>query len=79
MQSFADIQRKTLEIQQRKLDLAVVKEKARVKELELKAKEYDTILLAEESKIMIADLSAFDPARRAWFKSKQAMIRAHDT
>jgi hypothetical protein len=79
IQSFADIQRKTLEIQQRKLDLAVVKEKARIKELELKAKEYEAILLAEESKIMIADLSALNPARRAWFESKQAMIRAHDT
>jgi hypothetical protein len=41
MQSFTDIQRKTLEIQQRKLDLAEVKERARAKELELKAKEYE--------------------------------------
>jgi hypothetical protein len=37
MQSFTDIQRRTLEIQQRKLDLAEVKERARAKELELKA------------------------------------------
>jgi hypothetical protein len=27
---------------------------------------------------MMADLSASDPARRAWFESKQAMIRAYD-
>jgi hypothetical protein len=78
IQSFADKQRKTLEIQQRKLDLAEVKEKARAKKLELKAKEYDAILLAEESKIMMADLSALDLARRAWFKSKQVIIRARD-
>jgi hypothetical protein len=69
MQSFTDIQRKTLKIQQRKLDLA---------ELELKAKEYEATLLAEESKIMMADLSALDPARRAWFESKQVMIHARD-
>jgi hypothetical protein len=78
MQSFADIQRRTLKIQQRKLDLAEVKERARAKKLELKAKEYEATLLAEESKIMMADLSALDPARRAWFESKQAMIRARD-
>jgi hypothetical protein len=77
-QSFADIQRKTLEIQQRKLDLAEVKERARANELELKAKEYEATLLAEESKIMMADFSALDPARRARFESKQAMIRAGD-
>jgi hypothetical protein len=35
-QSFADIQRKTLEVQQRKLNLTEVKERARTKELELK-------------------------------------------
>jgi hypothetical protein len=55
-----------------------VKERARAKELELKAKEYETTLLAEESKIMMADLSALDPTRRVWFESKQAMIRAHN-
>jgi hypothetical protein len=64
IQSFADIQRKTLEVQQRKLDLVEVKESARSKELELKAKEREAILLVEESNIMMADLSALDPARR---------------
>jgi hypothetical protein len=78
MQSFANIQRRTLEFQQRKLDLAEVKKRARAKELELKAKEYEATLLAEESKIMMTNLSALDPARRAWFESKQAMIRARD-
>jgi hypothetical protein len=78
IQSFPGIQSRTLEIQQRKLDLAEVKERARSKELELKAKEYEATLLAEESKIMMADLSALDPARRAWFESKQAMICARD-
>jgi hypothetical protein len=38
MQSFTDIQNKTLEVQQRKLDLAEVKEKASAKKLELKAR-----------------------------------------
>jgi hypothetical protein len=75
MQSFADIQSKPLEVQQRKLDLAEVKERESAKELELKAKECNSTLLAEESKIMMADLSVLDPARRAWFESKQAMIR----
>jgi arginine utilization protein RocB len=65
MQSFTDIQRKTLEVQQRKLDLAEVKERARAKELELKVKECEATLLAEESKIMMVDLSVLDPARRA--------------
>jgi hypothetical protein len=37
-----DIQRKTLEIQQRKLDLAELKERTRAKELELKAKQRST-------------------------------------
>jgi hypothetical protein len=78
IQSFADIQRKTLEVQEKKLDLAEVKERARAKELELKAKECEATLLTEESKIMIADLSALDPTRRAWFESKQAIIRAYD-
>jgi hypothetical protein len=58
IQSFADVQRKTLEEQQRKLDLVEVKERARAKELELKAKECEATLLAEESKIMMDDLSA---------------------
>jgi hypothetical protein len=78
IQSFTDIQRKTLEVQQRKLDLAEAKEKERAKELELKTKKCEATLLADESKIMVADLSALDPARRAWFESKQAMIRACD-
>jgi hypothetical protein len=56
---------------QRKLDLAKVKEKARAKELELKVKECKAILLVEESKIMMADSSALDPARKAWFENKQ--------
>jgi hypothetical protein len=34
-----------------------VKEKARAKELELKTKEFEAILLAEESKIIMADLT----------------------
>jgi hypothetical protein len=55
IQSFTDIQRKTLEVQQRKLDLAEVKEKVRAKELELRAKECKATLLADESKIMMAD------------------------
>jgi hypothetical protein len=55
-----------------------MKERARTKELELKAKEYEATLLAEESKIMMADLSALDPARKTWFESKQATIRARD-
>jgi hypothetical protein len=29
-------------------------------------------LLAEESKIMMADLSALDPTRRTWFESLRA-------
>jgi hypothetical protein len=78
MQCFTDIQRKILEVQQRKLDLADMKERARAKELELKAKECEATLLAEESKIMMADLSTLDPARRAWFESKDAMIRARN-
>jgi hypothetical protein len=78
MQSFIDTQRKTLEVQQRKIDFSEVKERARAKELELKAKECEVTLFAEESKIMMADLSALDSARRAWFESKQAMIRPRD-
>jgi hypothetical protein len=77
-QSFFDIQRTTLEVQQRKLVLAEVKERARAKELELKAKECKATLLAEESKIMMADLIALDPVRRTWFESKQAIIRPRD-
>jgi hypothetical protein len=38
----------------------------------------EATLLAEESKIMMADLSALDPTRRAWFENKQVMIRARD-
>jgi hypothetical protein len=67
MLGFTDIHRKTLEVQQRKLELAEVKEKARAKELELKAKECEAILLADESKIMMADLIALNQTRRAWF------------
>jgi hypothetical protein len=78
MQSFTDIQRKTLEVQQWKLDLTEVKERARVEELELKAKECEATLFVKESKIMMADLSALDPTRRAWFERKQVMIRARD-
>jgi hypothetical protein len=52
-----------------------VKERARAKELELKANECEATLLAEESKIMMVNLSVLDPTRRAWFKNKQAMNR----
>jgi hypothetical protein len=76
MQSFADIQRKTLEVQQRKLDLAEVKERVGAKELELKTKECEDTLLAVERKIMMADLNALDPERRAWFEENQTIIRA---
>jgi hypothetical protein len=78
MQSFTSIERKTLEVQQRKLDLAEVKERTRAKELELKAKECEATLLAEESKIIMANLSVLDPTKRAWFEAKQAMICARD-
>jgi hypothetical protein len=44
----------------------------------LETKEFEATLLAKESKIMMADLTALDPERRAWFKKKQAMIRARD-
>jgi hypothetical protein len=46
------------------------------KKYELKAKEVDTTLLAEESQIMMAD--SLDPERRAWLEKKQAMIQSHD-
>jgi hypothetical protein len=55
-----------------------VKERTRAKELELKAKECKATLLAEESKIMMADLSVLDLTRTAWFESKQTMIRTRD-
>jgi hypothetical protein len=77
-QSFADIQRKTLEVQERKLDLAEVKERARAKELELKAKYCEATLLDEESKLMMDDLRSLDLAKRAWFGNKQSMIHTHD-
>jgi hypothetical protein len=60
------------------LDLAKVKKRARAKELELKAKECEATLLAEESKIMMANMSALDPTIKAWFENKQAIIRARD-
>jgi hypothetical protein len=78
MQNFTDIQRKTVEVQQRKLDLAEVKERARAKGLELKAKECEATLLADESKIMMANMSALDLTIKTWFENKQAMIRARD-
>jgi hypothetical protein len=71
MQCFTDIEKKTLEVQQMKLDLAEVKERARGKELELKAKECEATLLAEESKIMMADLSVLEPAGRAWLRASK--------
>jgi hypothetical protein len=45
MQSFTDIQRKTFEVQQRKLDIAEVKEWTMAKELELKEKECEAYCL----------------------------------
>jgi hypothetical protein len=38
----------------------------------------EATLLAEESKIMMADLSALDPTKKAWFENKQVMIRARE-
>jgi hypothetical protein len=38
----------------------------------------EATLLAEESKIMMADLSALDPTRKVWFENKQVMIRARE-
>jgi hypothetical protein len=78
MQSFPNIQRKSLEGQLRKIDLAEVKERAIAKETELKTKKCEATLLAEESKIMMADLSFLDPERREWFAKKQAIICVGD-
>jgi hypothetical protein len=47
-----------------------VKERARAKKLELKTKECEATFLAEESKIIMADLTVLEPKRRACFKKK---------
>jgi hypothetical protein len=75
MQSFSNIQRKALEVQQRKLKLTEGKERTRAKEMELKEKELEARLLYEKSRIMMADLTSLYPERRAWFEKKQDMIR----
>jgi hypothetical protein len=54
------------------------KERLRAKKYELKAKEVKAILLVEERRIMMTDLSSLDPKRRVWFEKKHAMIRTHD-
>jgi hypothetical protein len=42
-----------------------VKEKTQAKKLELKTKEFKATLLAEESKIIMAELTALESERRA--------------
>jgi hypothetical protein len=64
MKFFADIHRKTFEVQERKLELAEGKERSSAKEYKLKAKEVEATLLIEENGIMMADLTSLDPERR---------------
>jgi hypothetical protein len=77
MQCFTDIQRKTLEVQ-KGIEFAEVKERVRAKKLELKIKEFEFTLLAEESKIMMAELTKLNSERREWFVKKQAKTELCD-
>jgi TPP-dependent indolepyruvate ferredoxin oxidoreductase alpha subunit len=76
MVSNTGILQKTLEVLERKLKLAKSKERSMTKKYELKTKEVEATLLAEESQIMMAD--SLDLERRAWLEKKQAMIQSHD-
>jgi hypothetical protein len=44
----------------------------------LKEKEVAATLLAEENRIMTADLSKMDPGTRAWFEKRQRLILSRD-
>ena len=61
---FIDLQKRVLEVEE---------SKARSIAIEAEAK-----LLAEESRILMADLTIMDPANRTWFEKKQEAIRSRD-
>jgi hypothetical protein len=44
----------------------------------LSSKEVEATLLAEESQIMMAELTSLDPERSALFEKNQAMILSHE-
>jgi hypothetical protein len=46
--------------------------------MEIQAIEAEAKLLAEENRIMFADLSLMDPKQRAWFEKKRAIVRQCD-
>jgi hypothetical protein len=52
--------------------------RATAKKIELKEKKVAATLLAEENRIMTADLSKMDPGTRAWFEKRQCLILSRD-
>jgi hypothetical protein len=54
------------------------KEPSKRGKIELKEKEVAATLLAEENRIMTADLSKMDPGTRAWFEKRQRLILSRD-
>ena len=64
MARYVEMTRKKLEIEQEKIKA----EENRVR----------LALLAEENRIMMADLTIMDPEQRAWFLKKQKMIHEHE-
>jgi hypothetical protein len=63
MQSFANIQRITLEVQERKHELTEGKEMSMAKKFELKARELEPALIDKGSRIMMADMTSLDPEK----------------
>lgn len=78
MTNFAALQQKAIEVRERQLQIDEANARATAKKIELKEKEVAATLLAEENRIMTADLSKMDPGTRAWFEKRQRLILSRD-
>jgi prolyl-tRNA editing enzyme YbaK/EbsC (Cys-tRNA(Pro) deacylase) len=78
MTNFAALQQKAIEVRERQLQIDEANALATAKKIELKEKEVAATLLAEENRIMIADLFKMDLGTRAWFEKRQRLILSRD-
>jgi hypothetical protein len=66
------------EMQTKRLEIEEINARSRARKLDLKQKEVELSILAEENRIMTADLTDMDPIQRAWFEKKRKMIFDRD-
>ena len=71
MNNFFDIQKKKLEIDE-------ANARSRAKEVNVKLKDVELMLIFKEVEIMVADLSKMTPGKMVWFERRQTFMIDRD-